>query len=317
MDAPGLHHAKDIIHEKEGARKIQPLDILFGDDGSQDALSAISFIRDLPFAENSSLFTLGVLSQREGWNIGLRQADIEQTQVFLSEKGLDFQSQIVMGNPAEKLLEFADARQPDLIVLGAKGRRNTFDILLGGVTQQVMEYSDVPVLVVRSPYKGLRRLMLLTDGSDCSMFAAKFLAHFPVPDWTEIRIAHVLPPLLFSADRFVQKMEAGKEVIMPISEKKLISTAEVQAKEERFVGETLLNNTMQMMKELGITTTPVLMHGDAATEIIAYARENEIDLIVAGARGITASKAWLIGSVSRKLAHYSGCSILIVKQTAR
>jgi nucleotide-binding universal stress UspA family protein len=58
----------------------------------------------------------------------------------------------------------------------------------------------------------------------------------------------------------------------------------------------------------------VLVRGDAATEIIGYADKENIDLIIAGARGLSSIQGWLMGSVSRKLVHYSNCSVLIVKQ---
>lgn len=56
-----------------------------------------------------------------------------------------------------------------------------------------------------------------------------------------------------------------------------------------------------------------MTHGDAASEIIEYVRKNRIDLIVAGSRGLGQFKSMWMGSVSRKLVHYSDCSVLIVK----
>jgi len=55
------------------------------------------------------------------------------------------------------------------------------------------------------------------------------------------------------------------------------------------------------------------VRGDAATEIIDYVKANQIDLIVAGSRGLSQIKSLWMGSVSRKLVHYSACSVLIVK----
>jgi nucleotide-binding universal stress UspA family protein len=37
-------------------------------------------------------------------------------------------------------------------------------------------------------------------------------------------------------------------------------------------------------------------------------------LIVAGSRGLSEFQGWWMGSVSRKLVHYSNCSVLIVKR---
>ena len=61
----------------------------------------------------------------------------------------------------------------------------------------------------------------------------------------------------------------------------------------------------------------MLVRGDAATEIIDYAKERKVDLIVAGSRGLSQVRGWLLGSVSRKLVHYAPCSVLIVKGELR
>ncbi len=59
-----------------------------------------------------------------------------------------------------------------------------------------------------------------------------------------------------------------------------------------------------------------MLRGDAAKEIIEYAKDNNINLIVSGSRGLSQFKGWLLGSVSRKLVHYSECSVLIVKSAS-
>jgi len=55
----------------------------------------------------------------------------------------------------------------------------------------------------------------------------------------------------------------------------------------------------------------VFKSGDAATEIIEYVKKNNLDLVVAGSRGLSRVRSCLLGSVSRRLVHYSGCSVLI------
>ena len=88
--------------------------------------------------------------------------------------------------------------------------------------------------------------------------------------------------------------------------------AALQAKEER-AGQELLDTTVNSLQSLGLAASSVLKRGDAATEIIDYVKEQKIDLIVIGSRGLSHIRSWLMGSVTRKLVHYSECSVLVVR----
>jgi nucleotide-binding universal stress UspA family protein len=56
-----------------------------------------------------------------------------------------------------------------------------------------------------------------------------------------------------------------------------------------------------------------LVRGDPANEILEHVLAQQIDLIVAGSRGLSAIQGWWWGSVSRKLVHYAACSGLFVR----
>lgn len=51
--------------------------------------------------------------------------------------------------PAEAIIETANQRGCDLIVMASHGRRGLNRIILGSVTTEVLTYSKVPVLVLR------------------------------------------------------------------------------------------------------------------------------------------------------------------------
>jgi len=53
------------------------------------------------------------------------------------------------GIPHEAILKEASACRADLIVMGKLGRRGISHIVLGSVTERVIEFSDSPVLVVK------------------------------------------------------------------------------------------------------------------------------------------------------------------------
>jgi nucleotide-binding universal stress UspA family protein len=51
----------------------------------------------------------------------------------------------------------------------------------------------------------------------------------------------------------------------------------------------------------------------AADEIIKYAKEKEIDLIVVGTKGRSGMTKALLGSVASKIVTYSLCLVLVVR----
>lgn len=48
--------------------------------------------------------------------------------------------------------------------------------------------------------------------------------------------------------------------------------------------------------------------------ILDVAQEQNADLIVVGARGLTGFERFLLGSVSSKLSHHAPCSVMIVRE---
>jgi nucleotide-binding universal stress UspA family protein len=290
----------------------KPFNILLATDGSEHAMAAARLANDLVLPPGSSITILAVLIPREASSYSILEDALEQTRAQIHTQGLEVQTELQTGYPAEVIHEYSQNHTIDLILLGAKGLRHTLGILLGGVAQQVVEYTQVPALVVREPYNGLKRILAAVDESGCSQHVLEFLSgsgfHLPLPlsKDVEISIVHVLPPLsLYS--HYIPSIHAGQIFVPPDEE------IDIRREEEKSRGEELLQRAVEALGQAGIQASSKLLTGDAATEIIGYSRENEVDLIIAGSRGLSAARAWLLGSVSRKLLHYAGCSVLVVK----
>ena len=58
---------------------------------------------------------------------------------------------VVAGSPWEQILEVAEARGSDLIVVGSHGRKGLPRAVIGSVAEKVVRLSRVPVLVVHGP----------------------------------------------------------------------------------------------------------------------------------------------------------------------
>jgi len=285
------------------------LSILMADDGSQHAQSAVELIRGLSLPPKTRVMVLRVFTPGQISGIPEFENSLEKTRHQFLDGGIKAETELILGSAAEKIIEMAQNRKSDMIVLGAKGLRATLGILLGGVAQQVVEYAHCPVLLVRAPYQGLKRILFVTDGSSYSQQAARYLGKFPLPANVDVQVMHVMPPLM-SPLTMEPYLGSWRTIYVPLP---VPDEAASQSKQEH-AGHALLKRTCELLQRHGISSTPVLCRGDAATEIIEYVKTNKIDLIVAGSRGLSEFQGWWMGSVSRKLVHYSNCSVLIVKR---
>ena len=82
----------------------------------------------------------------------------------------------------------------------------------------------------------------------------------------------------------------------------------------REVAETVLARAEGELKSQGLDVETHAREGDPAKVIIDVAQERNADLIVVGARGLSALERFLLGSVSSKLSHHAPCSVMIVRE---
>jgi nucleotide-binding universal stress UspA family protein len=284
--------------------------ILLAYDGSQHAQAAIKMVQELALPPKSRVHLLQVFPPGKTSVVAQLEHGLEIAEEELKSHSINVHAELVLGYPAEKIVETAHETNPDLIVIGAKGLRATLGILLGGVAQQVVEYACCPTLVVRAPYHGLRHVLLVTDGSPYSQRAARFLGKFPLPEKVEIGVLHALAPIATPVTTGVY-MGGWHDMPYPIQTQE---EKELEVEKQEVEGNALLDKTCSLLQKNGLESTPILVRGDAATEIIEYVDAEDVNLIVAGSRGLSSFQGWLVGSVSRKLVHYANCSVLIVRQ---
>lgn len=291
--------------------------IIVAVDGSEHSFAAVSLIRDLSIdnitCPECLVTVIGALNPLDSASHSIHKAPLFQAQKMLQERCFQVQTELILGYPAEIIINYAEENRPDLIVMGAKGLRATLGILLGGVAQQVIEYAACPVLIVRAPYRPLKNILFVTDGSASSTYAAEYLAGFPLPEQAEITIVHVLPPSsILEPGQLLKTWSLSDDVIHDFPSVNEEELKAQQAEEDRR-GQNLVEKARSLFNKNQLIHTS-LLRGDTATEIIKYVQLNNIDLIVAGSRGLSQMRGWLLGSVSRKLVHYANCSVLVVKK---
>lgn len=122
-----------------------------------EAIQLLDWYRELP-----EIHLLNIQFPLDG-NISLfiHQADIKQyhqeeglkclqrARNVLDEAGIAYQFHIVVGDPAEMIVQFSNESQCNLIMMGPRGRSAIKSLLLGSVTNKVMQLSTLPVLLVK------------------------------------------------------------------------------------------------------------------------------------------------------------------------
>mgnify|MGYP002761347320 FL=1 len=63
--------------------------------------------------------------------------------------GVDVVDAVETGDPVETILDYADAVDADLVVMGTHGRRGLDRYLLGSTTERVVRLASVPILTIR------------------------------------------------------------------------------------------------------------------------------------------------------------------------
>lgn len=63
--------------------------------------------------------------------------------------GVEIDTKIVVGHPAEQIVHLAETHHADLIVLGSGGAGRIKHVMLGSVSESVMRYAPCPVTIVR------------------------------------------------------------------------------------------------------------------------------------------------------------------------
>jgi nucleotide-binding universal stress UspA family protein len=81
---------------------------------------------------------------------GARQA-VDTAVRRLAEGGVEAQGEVLSGRPLQRIIDFAEQSQADVIVVGASTRPAVAERLLGSVPLQLIEKASRPVLVITRP----------------------------------------------------------------------------------------------------------------------------------------------------------------------
>jgi nucleotide-binding universal stress UspA family protein len=147
---------------------MEPLfrEILVPIDGSDPSLEAVHMalriVELCPQCQLTLLYVIDKLVLNELVRFSARsEAEVESELKDQGQKYVDFakkeaqrkgasaQCRILKGDPFEEIVAAANSLHADLVIMGHTGRRGTSRVLIGSVTQRVLDYAACPVLVMK------------------------------------------------------------------------------------------------------------------------------------------------------------------------
>ena len=149
-----------------------------------------------------------------------------------------------------------------------------------------------------APALQLRRILLPTDFSGCGNFALPYAAAIARAAKAKVICIHVVEPIVPAVGY------TGLAEPMPIAD--MSEQLEDSAERE-------LPRLIDCEDLHGLDIEEVIVHGDAAAEIVRVAAEHEVDLIVISSHGRTGLGRMIFGSTAEAVVRHASCPVLVVK----
>ena len=204
-----------------------------------------------------------------------------------------------IGTPFLDIIVQARAAGADLVVLGAHGRGELKDWLLGTTAERVVRKGDRPVLVVKRPPEGpYRHVLVAVDFSDTSHRALALAAH--LAPGAHLTLLHAYE--FWYEARLTDMSEEARRHLRQEHEQSV--RAQMAA----------------LAQEAGLDTnrfTLLVRYGYPPTAIVKTIADQHADLVAIGTHGLSGLRYVLLGSVAEHVLREAGCDVLVARPVVR
>lgn len=265
--------------------------ILLATDGSEYSDGAIRVALELARRHKARLLILSIAVCSPEYaslvpdleELATNQAQANVQKIMEQAQGIDFETVIKLAkDPHRGIVDAAEEKRADIIVMGRRGRRGLARLMVGDATAKVVGSAPCTVLVVPKSAKTWEKgILVATDGS---------------PDSN----AAVLAAAALS-----------KENSYPLTAVSVVLAS--HSPERRREAEAIVQHVREDLTENGIEVNCTVEEGRPEQVIINRTREAGADLIVMGTIGRGGIGRLLLGSVSERVIGQADCPVLLVK----
>ena len=220
--------------------------------------------------------------------------------------GHEVLSEIQAGVPKKAIVEYAQNWGANLIMVGSHRSNAVARFLLGSVSRAVFRSAPCSVEIVRPSPRGVpassrgMKILVGTDGSNCSEKAVRAVANRPWPAETLVRVISVREPIVPAA-------------AMPTAFDPVLMDEVVDRERRR--ADDALTSARQIVSSAGLKlcNSSETLFGDPRSILLDEAKSWGADLLVVGSHGLHGLDRVLLGSVSEAVAMHAHCSVEVIR----
>jgi nucleotide-binding universal stress UspA family protein len=218
-------------------------------------------------------------------------------------------TKVLLGKPADEILQYADKNDIDLIAMTSRGRSEQGPWLLGNIAAKVLRATSKPVLLIRASATSealqqrslVKKILLPLDGSRTGEAAIPFAESLAEALGAELIFFQAVGSIIAAVGR--EDTFISGTMLIEADKQRQTSTL------------AYLNKIAKPIKAKGISTSSAITTGpqSPADQIIDYANANAIDLIAVSTHGRSGIGRWVFGDVTDKILHAGDKPVLTVR----
>ena len=275
-------------------------------DGSPLAERALPLARVLAKAGQAQLILLRVISPPTGHDPGDADGSVEAVTTYLRDQAARLtdvrgvETAVAVGDAADAILDQAERRPADLVVMSTHGRSGIGRWVYGSVADAVMRRSPVPVFLVPAdcpttwPHDRAPRILVPLDGSELAERALDPAVELAKLTGAELLLVRVVEP-----HPMEYGVASGAVVMDP--------TPELER------AHAYLADISARLRPRELTVRATETFGFAVSAISDAARGQGADAIVLSTHGAGGLSRLLMGSVATGLVQRAHVPLLIVR----
>jgi nucleotide-binding universal stress UspA family protein len=236
---------------------------------------------------------------------------LETAQRWAAVLGKEPAIHIVVGDPAEAILETARTTGATALAMASHGRGMASRIAFGSVADRIARSSPLPVLIVHPAENGdrepapatVRRVVTPLDGSESAAEALPVARQIAKQCGLSLHLVTAVNPSAMLLPSPVGAAYYPAELYQEVSDDMTSAAREA------------LTEAEQALAENSVEVTTAVVEGSAVPAIESELREGDILVMTSHGRG--GFSRWLLGSVSEKLIRQGVAPVVLVPSKER